>query len=128
MLINDVLDLSKIESGKLTLEKTQFNLHQWVDVLIIIFSNHYKNDVELIFSLDPQIPKQIAGDPLRLSQVCINLISNAIKFTDEGSVEFKLEIEKKLDKTFILICSVIDSGLGISPDKTQEIFKPFIQA
>ena len=128
MLINDVLDLSKIESGKLALDNTQFSLHRWVDDLTIIFSNHDKEDVELIFSFDSQIPEQIVGDPLRLSQVCINLISNAIKFTDEGIVEFKLAIERKLDKPFILMCSVTDSGLGMSPEKIQEIFKPFVQA
>jgi len=128
MLINDILDLSKIESGKLTLERTRFSFHEWVDDLRVIFSNHGKKNVELMFVFDPRIPEYVIGDSLRLSQVCINLLSNAIKFTDKGVIEFKLETQKTLDQEIIFKCSVTDTGLGMSLEKTQEIFKPFIQA
>jgi len=128
MLIDDVLDLSKIESGKLTLERTRFSFHEWVDDLRVIFSNHGKKDVELVFVFDPRIPEYVIGDSLRLSQVCINLLSNAIKFTDKGVIEFKLETQKNLDQEIVFKCSVTDTGLGMSLEKTQEIFKPFIQA
>lgn len=128
MLINDVLDLSKIESGKLTLETTRFNFHDWVEDLRIIFSNHGKKDVELVFVFEPKIPEYVIGDSLRLSQVCINLLSNAIKFTDKGIVEFKLETKRTLDQEIVYQCSVTDTGLGMSLEKTQGIFKPFIQA
>ncbi|HHZ69928.1 MAG TPA: response regulator [Methylococcaceae bacterium] len=128
MLINDILDLSKIESGKLTLEMTRFNLHEWAEDLRIIFSNHSKKDVELVFAFDPKIPVYIVGDSLRLSQVCINLLSNAIKFTDEGGIELKLETRRAPNKKILFSCSVTDTGLGMSLAKTQEIFKPFVQA
>jgi len=128
MLINDVLDLSKMESGKLSLETTRFSFHEWVEDLRIIFSNHGKKDVELVFVFDPKIPEYAIGDSLRLSQVCINLLSNAIKFTDKGVIEFKLEAQRTLDQKIVFECSVTDTGLGMSLEKTQEIFKPFIQA
>ncbi|MEO1929679.1 MAG: response regulator, partial [Gammaproteobacteria bacterium] len=128
MLINDVLDLSKIESGKLSLEKTRFSFHEWVEDLRIIFSNDGKKGVELIFVIDPKIPEYAIGDSLRLSQVCINLLSNAIKFTDKGVIKFKLEAKRTPDQKIICKCSVTDTGLGMSFDKTQEVFKPFIQA
>jgi signal transduction histidine kinase/CheY-like chemotaxis protein len=128
MLINDVLDLSKMESGKLSLETTRFSFHEWVEDLRIIFSNHGKKDVELVFVFDPKIPEYAIGDSLRLSQVCINLLSNAIKFTDKGVIEFKLEAKRTLDQKIVFECSVTDTGLGMSFEKTQEIFKPFIQA
>jgi len=128
MLINDILDLSKIESGKLKLERTRFSFHEWVDDLRVIFSNHGKKNVELVFVFDPRIPEYVIGDSLRLGQVCINLLSNAIKFTDKGVIEFKLETQKTLGQEIVFKCSVTDTGLGMSLEKTQEIFKPFIQA
>jgi signal transduction histidine kinase/CheY-like chemotaxis protein len=128
MLINDVLDLSKMESGKLSLETTRFSFHEWVEDLRIIFSNHGKKDVELVLVFEPKIPEYVIGDSLRLSQVCINLLSNAIKFTDKGVIEFKLEAQRTLDQKIVFECSVTDTGLGMSLEKTQEIFKPFIQA
>ncbi|MEW8626638.1 MAG: transporter substrate-binding domain-containing protein [Candidatus Thiodiazotropha sp.] len=127
-IINDILDFSKIEAGKLEIEKTRFSLDEVFDNLAsLITIRAEEKGLEILFNRDLEIPDTLIGDPLRLSQVLINLASNAVKFTDQGeiivSAELKSETEQKIEIEF----SVIDSGIGIDPDELPRLFEPFTQ-
>ncbi|MCB1179674.1 MAG: response regulator, partial [Leptospiraceae bacterium] len=130
-IINDILDFSKIEKGKIELEKIEFEFVSFIKNIIKNFENEIYSK-KLIFSVnrDTNIPKILIGDPLRLNQILSNLISNAVKFTNEG--EIKLTINKEhineKDKTIRLKFTVEDTGIGISEDEIKKIFKPFTQA
>ncbi len=131
-LINDVLDLSKIEAGKVDIEQTSFNIQGIINKLYDI--THEKAEhkgLQLHCHIDPDIPDQLIGDPLRITQVLSNLIYNAIKFTEQGSVTININqtgsVETATDKTAILF-EVIDTGIGLSPEEQQNIFAAFTQA
>ncbi len=127
-LLNDVLDLSKIEAGKMALELISFPLS---DLLIDTLKNHSPRAAEKGISLDwklsPNLPKRALGDSLRLRQIVNNLVSNSIKFTTEGAVEVRVSAEKKAKSKFVLLIEVIDTGTGIPPDKLKTIFEKFTQ-
>ncbi len=127
-IINDILDFSKIEAGQLALEQIDYNLHEVIDdtVAMMALKAHEKN-IEFVNFIDPLIPEYLSGDPTRLRQVLINLIGNAIKFTDEGEVLLRVELESKPDGP-ILHFSVVDTGMGITRDKIEKIFESFTQA
>lgn len=128
-LINDILDFSKIEARKMLLEKLDFEIrHVFHDIYSMMILNTREKGIDLNLEIADDIPKIVTGDPKRLRQIVINLLGNAIKFTDSGSISIQVRIEKKSPNSLLLRTSVIDSGIGISPDKINLIFKPFTQA
>ncbi|MDM8522840.1 response regulator [Desulfococcaceae bacterium HSG8] len=129
LLIDDILDFSKIEAGKLYLEFSDFQLHDTMDNISDMFGGKIsEKGLELVISVSEDVPGALVGDPLRLGQVLINLVNNAIKFTDRGEVIVMVEmIEKYPDRT-LLRFSVRDTGIGISPEKLSLLFTPFTQA
>ena len=128
-IINDILDFSKIEAGKMKVEKYPFNLRSTVDYLLdqMAFRSHDKN-LELLASVEETIPSVLIGDEGRLIQVIINLMGNAVKFTQEGEVVLKVNIERQEGKEIRLHFAIEDSGIGIPPEKKEKIFESFTQA
>jgi len=127
-LLNDILDFSKIEAGKLELDHLSFNLRQSLgEVVKTLGVKAHQKGLELIFDVDPEVPANVAGDPGRIRQVLVNLVGNAIKFTESGEVEVSVQGEPRLEGT-ILRFGIRDTGIGIPPDKQQTIFDSFSQA
>jgi len=127
-LINDILDLSKIKAGKMTIESIEFNITNVIETVIAPFRIKMKEKgVELITDIHPNIPEMLIGDPYRLSQVLSNLFSNAIKFTHKGYVKFIVSITSGNDNC-TLEFSIEDTGIGIAEDKISYIFESFAQA
>lgn len=128
-IINDILDYSKIEAGKLNLEHTEFDLSSLLDSLADLFSlEAERKGIELVFLIDPEVPNQLIGDPLRISQVFNNLVGNALKFTEKGEIRISIEkLKQKGSQTEIEI-TVTDTGIGISAEHRDRLFKPFSQA
>ena len=128
-LINDILDLSKIEAGKLALENTDIPLRDTLDkTMQTLALRAQEKGLELVYRVAPDVPDALVGDPVRLKQILINLGSNAIKFTDQGEVAVNIEREGKRDQQVDLHISVRDTGIGIPVDKQQKIFEAFSQA
>ncbi|MEP2026955.1 ATP-binding protein, partial [Reichenbachiella sp.] len=128
-LLNDILDLNKLESGKLELESTPFDLNLLVKGISDGFGNEaLKKGIKLKIDVSDEVPSQLIGDPGRLSQVLNNLLSNSLKFTDEGSVLLSIKPIKKSKKKIKLKFVVEDTGIGIATDQQQIIFDNFIQA
>ena len=128
-LLNDILDLSKVEAGQLTLEETEFDLEETLDrISNIMWGKAREKDLELILNLDPKLPRQLVGDPHRVQQIFLNLVGNAIKFTDKGEVLIQVKLASDDDKKAGLHCSVIDTGIGIPRQKLETIFQAFSQA
>lgn len=126
-IINDILDFSKIEAGKLELEATSFNLEDLLKSLKDLFIAQLKEkDLDLHYTLDPNIPKYLTGDPLRIKQILLNLISNALKFTQEGGIYLTAQA-LSLSPDIELELSVRDTGIGIPLDKQQSLFEAFTQ-
>ena len=127
-IINNILDFSKIESGSLELEKAPINIRQIIenvaDVLITTASN---KGVDLMNYVDSSIPEIVEGDSMRLSQILINLVNNALKFTEHGEVYFTAELTESTEITFKVLFKVKDNGIGISKDAQQKIFHSFTQ-
>lgn len=129
VIINDILDLSKLESGKLELEKLPFNVESTIKQVIQIHLAKAKaKNIRLVLSFDSAIPEYIIGDETRLSQMLINLVSNAVKFTNQGSVEIKVMEQERIDNKVRLCFNICDTGIGIEPDKLNLIFERFTQA
>jgi signal transduction histidine kinase/ActR/RegA family two-component response regulator len=128
-LLNDVLDFSKIESGKVDLENIEFSLRQCVEESIRSFLYRAKQkNLTLRYEISPDTHEWFTGDPLRLRQVLVNLVSNAIKFTDEGSIGIRVQTVSTIENTAVLRFEVADTGIGIPADKCQKIFEEFEQA
>ena len=128
-IINDVLDFSKIEAGKMKIESYPFNIMSTVDYLIDQFSfKANEKNLELMASVEKTIPNILIGDEGRLIQIMINLVGNSVKFTNEGEVVFKVEVEKQIGTEITLHFIVEDSGIGIPADKIEKIFDSFTQA
>lgn len=128
-IINDILDFSKIEAGKLTIESVSFDLFDVVETCAELLStNAHTKGLDLITWIDPDVPKRVLGDYVRVRQILINLINNAIKFTETGEVITKLRLLSLDDREAKLRFEVIDSGIGLSEEKQQKLFKPFVQA
>src|SRR5579884_3379520 len=129
MVINDILDFSKIEAGKLEFENVAFNLRTLLgDVARAMSFRAHQKGLELILEMAPGIPVMVSGDPGRLRQVLVNLIGNAIKFTDEGEVVVTAAADEISATAVALRFGVIDTGIGIPEDKRRVIFEPFTQA
>ncbi len=128
-LLNDVLDLSKAEAGKLVLEHAPFNLHTVLnDIAVILGTMAAGKKVEVIFDVSPSLPRMVIGDSFRLHQVLLNLGGNAIKFTDEGSVTVGVSLRSAENGRAELFFFVDDTGIGIAEDKLAGIFQGFVQA
>lgn len=129
-IINDILDLSKIEAGKLKLNYTAIDINHIIKEMQVIFSDKLKEkNLKLIFELDSKIPDYVLMDELRFRQILLNLLSNAIKFTNEGNITIKTEVNflEETCSTFDLIVSVIDTGIGIEEKYLNKIFDYFEQ-
>jgi two-component system, sensor histidine kinase and response regulator len=128
-LINSILDLAKIESGRMQVEQTEFDLSELVNKTLAALSvRAHSKKLELVARLAPGVPEHLVGDPLRLRQVLTNLLGNAIKFTDRGEVVLTAEPSAPLQEMLELQFSVADTGIGIAPDKLDSIFSNFTQA
>lgn len=129
MLINDILDLSKVEAGHIELEAIEFDLNDLVEKAIeILAMQANEKGLELACHLSPDVPCALIGDPNRLHQILINLISNAIKFTDNGSVVVEVTNDGDKDSPGAIRFSVTDTGVGIPKDMFEAIFESFTQA
>ncbi len=128
-IINDVLDFSKIEAGKLDMEAANFRLDNVLENLSSVVSQkaHDKN-LEFLIAAPPDVPVSIVGDALRLGQILINLVNNAVKFTDHGEVAVTVALEERVSDRIKLKFSVRDSGIGMTPEQTARLFQPFSQA
>jgi len=133
-IINDILDFSKLEAGKLLIDHVPFRLDELVEETVdILMVKAFEKNLELICYIDPEIPVQFGGDPVRIRQVLVNLLGNAIKFTPQGEILISLVkaggIYQKNGKPYLDIeLSVRDTGIGISPKKLRKIFESFTQA
>ncbi len=129
-ILNDILDYSKIEAGRLTLEKTVFPLSKVLQSLRSIFAGKAKEKgITLIFTTAGDIPPFLQGDPLRLGQILINLVGNALKFTESGEIEVAIRCREPVaDRQVLLEFSVRDTGIGIPDENQAQLFSPFMQA
>lgn len=132
-IVNDILDFSKVEAGKLKLEYIDFNLPQVVeDVFKIVRTRLNSKPINLYFNIDRKVPKNLVGDPTRLKQIFINLLDNAIKFTDRGEIGLDIRLEGDREATienkFKIRFVIQDTGIGIPEDRQNQIFESFTQA
>lgn len=128
-LINNTLDFSRIEAGKMELEKVNFQLKDLLKKIhrsLCIRAS--EKQLNLILDIDENTPSEVAGDPARLTQILNNLMSNAIKFTNEGSVSLSVDVVYQSDNDWVLEFTVADTGVGIPEDRQQQIFESFVQA
>ncbi|MBT7951174.1 MAG: transporter substrate-binding domain-containing protein [Gammaproteobacteria bacterium] len=128
-IINDILDFSKIEAGKLEFENIEFNLSKVLEDIsnVIAFKAHEKS-VEFLINLNPDVPTGLIGDSLRLGQILINLVNNAIKFTEQGEITVEIAVKEKSEERAFLMFSVRDSGIGMNEEQQSKLFKAFNQA
>jgi signal transduction histidine kinase/CheY-like chemotaxis protein len=127
-VINDILDFSKIEQGKMELELQSFDVFNNVEeVLSLLSSNAAKKNIELLFRRGDGVPRFIVSDPNRLKQILVNLLNNAIKFTEEGEVEISLSVHDSDDHRQDLLFEIRDTGIGIEESKIHKLFKTFSQ-
>lgn len=128
-LLDDVLDLSRVEAGRLELESRPFPLLRTVEQVVkTLASRAYEKGLELFCEWPADAPDHVEGDPLRLRQILGNLLDNAVKFTPTGEVVVRLEVVSREDPDMIVRFSVADTGIGIAPEDQQRIFEPFLQA
>ncbi len=128
-IINDILDISKIESGRIELEETDFPLRQTVqEVIATQCSLIRQKELEIIVNIDDTIPELIRGDPLRIRQILLNLLNNAVKFTPSGQIIIDVKSVEQHDNKLKLCLSVSDTGIGMAPEALERIFAPFVQA
>lgn len=127
-IINDILDITRIESGKLELNETSFNMKSLVLEILDLFTTVANNKgINLSFDIDPKIIYPINGDPVRLRQILVNLINNAIKFTNSGSVELIIKLISCKNNKITIHFEVNDTGIGINEEKIDKIFESFYQ-
>ena len=129
VLINDILDLAKVDAGKMIFEKTPFRLAQSISAMLHLFEPKIREkNLELIKLYDHNIPEVLVGDPVRLHQIILNLVSNAVKFTNKGKITVSVNVLSEDDKTIAISFSVKDTGIGIQEPKLDKIFDNFQQA
>lgn len=127
-IINDILDFSKIESGGIDLEKIDFNLLDPIDETIKLLSyKAQQKNLYLNLQVSADLPKIVNGDPLRTKQILINLVNNALKFTEKGGITIALELQERTSNRTKVLIKVIDTGIGISEEGKQRLFKSFSQ-
>ncbi|MFD0678916.1 MULTISPECIES: response regulator [unclassified Paenibacillus] len=129
-IIKDILDFSKVEAGKMEIEKVVFHPEELMDKLSDVLGVFLggKEQFELMIQTDDSLPDELIGDPLRLEQVLLNLCNNAVKFTEKGFVKVKVDVVKKKGSSVNVRFSVEDTGIGISAEQMDSLFKPFTQA
>ncbi|WP_252728432.1 ATP-binding protein [Alteromonas sp. C1M14] len=129
-VINDILDFSKIEAGKLGLEKVNFSMHSILDNLLAVVSlRAQEKNLAVHLEVDPSLPPTLVGDPLRLSQILMNICTNAVKFTQKGAIDIRIKsMANQTGNKVVLRIEVKDSGIGMTPAQINRIFQPFTQA
>ena len=128
-LLNDILDFSKIEAGRLDIAAVPFSVRQWVNEVTRMFDVQvHQKGLDFITEVGPDVPDALIGDTLRLRQVLVNLVGNAVKFTDSGHISVRVGLEAQTSSDVVILVQVTDSGIGISPEKHRMIFDPFSQA
>jgi signal transduction histidine kinase/CheY-like chemotaxis protein len=129
VLINDILDLAKVDAGKMHFESTPFKLKVSIAAMLHIFETKIQEkNISLITEYDNKIPEVLAGDPVRLHQIIMNLVSNAVKFTSEGNITVKVVLLNEDDEKVKIGFHIKDTGIGITEDKMERIFENFQQA
>ena len=127
-LINDILDISKIEAGKLELNQVNFELREWIaDILCVLVELAHGKDLELTYRVNANVPDELVGDIHRLGQIILNLVNNAIKFTNEGEIVVHVMLDSRSDNIVMLHFVVSDTGIGIPPKQVEKIFDSFEQ-
>ena len=125
-MINDILDFSKIEAKKMTLEEVEFNLWKLIEKLShFATAKSDKKEVEILIDIDFDVPLFVVGDSMRLNQILMNLINNAVKFTEKGEIHICVQKKKETDTTAEIEFSVRDTGIGIPEDKLDRLFEDF---
>ena len=128
-ILNDILDYSKIEAGRMDIESTGFDLRTVVEHAVeLIAARGQEQRLVFIVDIDPEVPAQVVGDPARLRQVLMNLLGNAVKFTSKGEVEVRVQVHERSADRVSLSIAIRDTGVGIAPDAIERLFKPFSQA
>ena len=128
-LLNEILDFSRIEAGRFELESASFSLRKAVEhVVKTLGVRAYEKGLELMYEVAEDVPHAVVGDPLRLRQVLMNLVNNAIKFTSKGEVVARVDVQRQSADAVALRFAVSDTGIGIAADKLNKIFAPFTQA
>ncbi|MBF0256619.1 MAG: response regulator, partial [Gammaproteobacteria bacterium] len=128
-IINDILDFSKIEAGRLEMEAISFSLDEVIThVSNVVAHKAQEKGLEFLIDRDPAIPQQMIGDPLRLGQVLINLLNNALKFTEQGEVLLDIRLAELTSRQLSLQISVSDTGIGMNPEQQAKLFQAFSQA
>ena len=128
-ILNDILDYSKIEAGKMVLENIDFDLHQQAQESIALLTVQAQQKGLVVKSVIPEsVPHMVKGDPNRLRQILFNLLSNAVKFTEEGEIALSLSVMEEDSRRLLVHFSVRDSGIGIAPEQASRLFQPFSQA
>jgi PAS domain S-box-containing protein len=129
VLINDILDLAKVDAGKMTFEQTPFRLSASISAMLHLFEPKIEEkNLQLIKTYDSRIPESLIGDPVRLHQIVLNLLSNAVKFTSAGSIGMNVTLLSQDDATVKIEFAVTDTGIGIAENKLPNIFEDFQQA
>jgi two-component system, sensor histidine kinase and response regulator len=127
-VINDILDFSKIESGRMTLESSRFRLRQCIEEAIDLFGTQIRaKGLEVVYLIASDVPSDFLGDAVRLRQIFVNLLGNAIKFTSEGEIVINVKREKQDEQGCHLLVSVADTGIGIAPEGIEKLFQSFQQ-
>ncbi|RYX98788.1 PAS domain-containing sensor histidine kinase, partial [bacterium] len=127
-IINDILDFSKIDSGKMELELTEFNLRKNIeDIFDLLSTNTFAKKLDFFYSIEQEVPEILIGDATRIKQILVNLLGNAIKFTETGEVSLSVEKYSEGEHDICLRYLVQDTGIGISDDKIDKLFNPFSQ-
>jgi signal transduction histidine kinase/CheY-like chemotaxis protein/HPt (histidine-containing phosphotransfer) domain-containing protein len=128
-LINDILDFSKIEAGKLSIENIAFDLNTVIKRSITLSTmNAHEKGLELVTDIASDVPNEVGGDPLRLQQIIVNLVNNAVKFTESGAVCLRIKVKEEQGTKLLLHCTVIDTGIGMTDEQQAKLFKSFSQA
>ena len=128
-LVNDILDLSKVEASQLELERTRFSLEDLLErVTEMVTVRAHEKGLALVCEIAPEVPGDLVGDPTRLRQVLLNLLGNAIKFTESGKVAMRVTLETDAPVSGVLRFTVSDTGIGISSEKLGAVFERFTQA
>lgn len=128
VLINDILDLAKVDAGKMTFEKIPFKLHTSISAMLHLFETKIlEKNLKLNIEYDKRIPKVLVGDPVRLHQIILNLVSNAVKFTTKGSITVNVKLLSEDDKKSTVHFAVTDTGIGIDKTKVEKVFENFQQ-
>ena len=128
-IVNDILDYSKIEAGQLKIDSVPLDFRACVDeVLCLLAPSAYQKQLNLYAIVDRTVPTRLLGDPLRLKQILINLINNAIKFTEEGHVTINVKLNQQQNNIATISANIIDTGIGLSPSEQRNLFRAFRQA